>query len=161
MLFTISEALIKLSSHLLRIKRSASVVLLRLWANHTTTRKYFYHSAMSTTEAAIDSVRARFEKELATVPDSFHPIDIERVRNDQWQVKRFLLHYGNDEAAAAEALFKALRWKKEYGIHNRDDRYFPRELFEMSGAEICGRDKEGRLIHWGVIKNMRHFPEAK
>ncbi|KAF7491509.1 Motile sperm domain-containing protein 2 [Sarcoptes scabiei] len=108
---------------------------------------------------SIESIRKRFEKELAQNPTLYHSIDIERVRNEDWQVKRFLDEFEGDEDKAFELLCKALRWKKEIGIHEHDDQYFPKEFWEFSGSEICGQDKNGRLIQLEVMRSQHIFKE--
>ena len=111
--------------------------------------------------ASIANLRKLFEAELTEHPDQYHSVDIDRVRTQDWQVKRFLLGHPDNESKAFDALCKALRWKKSFGVHDRDDAYFPRELWEMSGAEISGRDKHGHLVHWGVAKRLRKSKSPK
>src|SRR5699024_471923 len=108
---------------------------------------------------AITRIRAQFETELTANPDDFHPIDIARVRTEDWQIRRFLLSNPDDEPKAAKALFTALRWKKSFGIHDRQDDYFPKEWWEMTAAETCGRDRDGHLIQWGMLRRLVNFKQ--
>lgn len=114
--------------------------------------------------ATIQRIRQRFETELLSNPDSYHSIDVDRVRNNDWQIKRFVLfheHDSNNEDVAFEAVCKALRWKKSYGVHERTDTDFPKEFWQMSGIDICGHDINGHFVHWGRVRTLRHFPETK
>lgn len=111
---------------------------------------------------SIANIRARFEAELAVNPDLYHPIDVKRVRTEDWQVKRFLLNTesGDAEDEAFHSLLSALQWKKAFGLHDRTDAYFPRELWLMAKTELYGRDKSGRLIWWQATKGIRNFSET-
>jgi len=108
---------------------------------------------------AIASIRARFESELGTNYSLYHPIDIERVCTEDWQVKRFLLDHSDDESAAFNALCKCLRWKCEFGVHDRTDQYFPLEFWTLSGWEMAGRNRESHQIVWGITKHDQYFEE--
>lgn len=39
----------------------------------------------------INLIRTRFEEELKKNPGLYDPIDIKRVRTEEWQVKRYLI----------------------------------------------------------------------
>lgn len=110
---------------------------------------------------AIARLRAQFEAELKSNGDLYHPIDIERVRTEDWQVKRFLLDQADgNEDAAFQALIKALQWKKSFGVHDRTDQYFPKEVWEQNAVEIYGKDKQGRVIQWEAVRNQRVWKET-
>lgn len=112
---------------------------------------------MSSPES-IAEIRKRFEEEVAKNPDKYHPIDIERVKTEEWQVKRFL----DDKPSvdeAFEALCKAMQWKKEFGIHDRKDQDFPKEFWVFCGVEVNGEDKEGRIIQWETLSGQKFFKE--
>jgi len=106
----------------------------------------------------IARLRAQFESELTANPSLYHPIDIERVRSEDWQIRRFLIEH-EEEEKAYKALLRGLQWKKSFGIHERTAQYFPIEMYVLSGGETVGEDKEGRLIGWGSAKNHRPFKE--
>lgn len=108
---------------------------------------------------SIESLRARFNEEVEKNPDLYHPVDIERVRTETWQVKRFLDEFDGDEDKAFELLVKAMRWKKEIGLHDRTDQYYPKEFYELSGSEISGRDKQNRVIQLESLKRQHSFKE--
>lgn len=118
---------------------------------------------MSTTSESIARLRARFEADQAAHPTFYHPVDIERVRTEDWQVARFLLDQNQNqqldqvEDKAFAALCKALQWKKSFGLHDRSDADYPLELWTLNDIEVCGRDRAGRLIQWGSIRNKRYF----
>lgn len=108
----------------------------------------------------IQLLRKRFEEELTNNSLLYHPNDVERVRKEDWQVKRFLDEYENEDQAFNE-LLKSLKWKKEFGIHERDDQYFPKEFWELNGVEIIGQDNQKRYIQCESYRNQKTFKELK
>jgi hypothetical protein len=109
----------------------------------------------------IESIKEKFLKyEYELNPELYHEIDVNRVRRDNWQIRRFVLDQedGNPDKAY-EAMIKALQWKKSFGIHDRDDQYFPKEFYELHGIEMYGRDREGRIIHWERTENRMKIPD--
>lgn len=110
--------------------------------------------------SAVERLRKRFEEEVANNGNLYHEVDVNRVKTEEFQVKRFLLNNDNDEERAFDALLKALQWKKEFGVHDRTDQYFPKEVWELNGVEVNGRDRNNRVIQWEVFRNQRSFKEA-
>lgn len=107
----------------------------------------------------VETLRKRFLEDVEKNPNLYHKIDIERVKTEEWQVRRFLEEFNGDIDKAYELLIKAMRWKKEFGIHERDDQHFPKELWELTCADVCGRDRKGRYIQLEVIRNQTHWKE--
>lgn len=125
---------------------------------------------MSTSEVtsaeAVARLRARFETEVLSHPSTYHPIDIERVRTENWQVRRFLQYTPvvtneDHETTAFNALCRALAWKKSYGLHDRTDATFPLENWSLNSVEIAGRDRQGRPIQWETMHNQVVFKEVR
>jgi hypothetical protein len=107
----------------------------------------------------IESIREKFLIEYQMNPELYHEIDVNRVRDDNWQIERFILDQKNrDEDKAYEAMVKALRWKKSFGVHERNDQYFPKEFYELHEIEMFGQDKSGRIIHWEITRNIKNIP---
>lgn len=108
---------------------------------------------------SIATLRQKFEDEVSENPSLYHQVDIERVRTEEWQVKRYLLAKKNNEAEAFDAMIKALQWKQSIGLHERTDQSFPYELYTLNCVEVNGRDNQGRLIQWEAFRNQRVFKE--
>jgi len=106
----------------------------------------------------VDKIRKKFLSQYKVNPELYHQIDVDRVRNDDWQIERFIIDQESEDKAY-ESLIKALQWKKSFGIHERNDQYFPKEFYESHEIEMYGRDKEGRPIHWDVTKNLVKVPD--
>lgn len=132
-------------------------------------------------EDKIAGIRARFEIELKKNSILYHPIDVVRVRKEEWQVKRyligkyplfqvihkllFLIFYSkkiesNENVDTAfEALIRTLAWKKSFGVHKLKPSDFPVEIYSLFCTEIYGKDKEGRLILSESYKRQKPFSE--
>jgi hypothetical protein len=102
----------------------------------------------------IEKFRKKFLNDSEANPKLYHQIDVERVRSENWQIERFILEI-EAEDKAYKALTDAMKWKKSFGIHERNDKYFPKEFFLVFDLEISGRDKEGRLVIWNSDKNFK------
>ncbi|OTF72976.1 motile sperm domain containing 2-like protein [Euroglyphus maynei] len=112
----------------------------------------------------IDRIRQRFEKELETNGEQYHPVDIERVRNEQWQVERFVtddIYQLDDDDGPFKALCDSLKWKKTFNVHDNNEQSFPKEFYELNEVEINGRDNDGHLIQWEATRNQRKFKELE
>lgn len=100
-----------------------------------------------TNEAILEVVRRKFLSEADTNPHLYHQIDIQRCRSEDWQIERFVIDKGSSDEAL-KALTTAMRWKKSFGIHDRDHKYFPKEFFLIFGYQRPSVDREGKLCKW-------------
>lgn len=113
----------------------------------------------------IATLRERFEAELqlssAQNAARFHPIDISRVRTEDWQVKRYILdEESGDLEAAYKALVRTLEWKCKWGVHENRLSQYPQELFDLYSIEAFEEgDREGRLVFAEVMRGQRRYPE--
>ena len=82
---------------------------------------------MPKSKQVIESIRRRF---LAKNPNMFHPIDVDRVKTNDWPIVRFLLANKIEDTAFA-ALIKTMEWRKSYGVNDFTDESFPEEVFKI------------------------------
>ena len=61
-------------------------------------------------EAIVEVIRRKFLLEANTDGQFYHPIDVERVRTEDWQIERFVLENGSEDQAL-RALITAMKWK--------------------------------------------------
>jgi len=108
----------------------------------------------------IEKLRQKFLNEYETNPELYHQIDVERVRTDNWQIERFILDNEDSEEDAYKQLIRSLRWKKSFGIHERNDQYFPKEFYTILGIEKYSWDKVGRLVLWTSSKHYIKIVEV-
>lgn len=87
------------------------------------------------------------DKFLASVEpgDCYYKEDIEKVRRDDWFVKRFLLARNRDVSASLSMMKEALKWRKSEGIRDLQPDYFPEDLFRLSSMFIYAPDREGNV----------------
>ncbi|OTF69199.1 hypothetical protein BLA29_002378 [Euroglyphus maynei] len=107
-------------------------------------------------EESIVKIRQRFLEEIDKNPTHYHQVDVKRVKEEEWEVRRFLLEYNGDENAAFEAMVKCYRWKKEFGVHERTDDMFPKELWELAD---CARAKDGSYVQMEAFRTQRTYKE--
>lgn len=101
---------------------------------------------------SIANVRQMFESELLVDDSLYHPVDVARVRTEDWQIKRFLMSNDGDESEALQAMTRALKWKKSYGVHELTGTMFP--LSALNQLELAGHDKQGCSIYWEKLHNQ-------
>lgn len=110
---------------------------------------------------SLTRIRALFKEELRTNPELYHPLDIERVFSDDWQIQRFIQNEPDGvEWNAFKALCRTLQWKQRIGLHQLTDQHFPesiRQLNELSDQ----RSEEGVLIQWEVSPSSKLVKEYK
>jgi hypothetical protein len=109
-------------------------------------------------EVLVKEIRQKFLLEAETNQNLYHTIDIERCRSEDWQIERFIIDKGTPDEAF-KALVSAMQWKKSSGIHERTDKYFPRELPLIFGNLKPSRDKQGQVVVWANSVKYRKIPE--
>ncbi|KAI2795674.1 hypothetical protein BLOT_016591 [Blomia tropicalis] len=109
----------------------------------------------------IKQIRIKFEEELLGESPQFHPIDIERVRCEDWQIARYIINCNGDIDEAFRSLKRTLVWKNEIGLHRIDENYFPTEFYELYKVEKYGTDKCGRMIFTESFAKQRHYNELE
>ncbi len=131
-----------------------------------------YARARAEAAEEITQIRALFEEALASAPTgTYHPVDIDRVRTDDWTILRYLQRTGSSSSPPSEEknqkdqkvkegfklLKAALKWKASSGIHDASDEDFPREFYLLNALEVVGRNAEGQLVLWTTSKYSREF----
>lgn len=112
----------------------------------------------------ITEVRNLFEAKLKEIPTEFHPLDLERVKDDQY-IKRVLIHQENDVKEAATMLWDILTWRKSIGAADINENTIRMDYIEEGVFFPRGRDIDGCLLlifkarmH---VKGQRDFDELK
>lgn len=114
-------------------------------------------------EQQIAAIRQRFEAELPQNSARFHLIDIERVRTEDWQVKRYILDNEDDIEAAYKSLIKTLEWKCKWGVHDNLLTRYPIEAFDICATELFadspGDLETGRPVFCELMRTQRQYAE--
>ena len=92
-------------------------------------------------------MRQKFLIDVDTNPELYRPIDVKRCRSEDWQTERYVIDK-KDTELALKALITAMRWKKRFGVHQRDHKYFSKKFFLSHGYQKYSVDKERRVVTW-------------
>ena len=99
----------------------------------------------------INSIREKFVKEYESNPSLYYQSDCQKIKTELWPIVRYVLVH-KTENASLQALIKAMKWRKEFGILDRTDADFPQEVYQTLETFVYGKDKEGRDLLMGICK---------
>lgn len=112
--------------------------------------------------AAPADVRAVFEAKLKegipNPPGEFHPLDLERVKDDKY-LKRLLQHNDHDPKTAADMLWDILVWRKTVGANDLNENTIRMDYVKEGAFFPHGRDIDGHLLL--IIKSKMHVKGQK
>ena len=93
----------------------------------------------------------------------FHPIDVKRVRKEDWQIRRYLVDrdINGDVDQAYCRLIETLEWKQQFGVHRLTESYWPTEFYQLYKLEKYGTDRDGRLVFTECFTRQRHYTELE
>ncbi|CAL1285107.1 unnamed protein product [Larinioides sclopetarius] len=94
----------------------------------------------------IMQLRSRFFDELRSDEDLYHPDDIERVKDNDWFIGRYLLHMEKDVDKAFHMLTESLKYRKEYEINTLRKKDLPREYFDARAIFLYNKDKRDHPV---------------
>ena len=107
-----------------------------------------YQRASSVLQTLIQELRQKFLERAEKSSDQYYSDDIERAKTDDWTISRFLYHFNGepDVNRALEALDKALKWRKSFGVMDINDTDFPQEVYKAAPVVFYGKDKNGSQV---------------
>lgn len=83
----------------------------------------------------------------------YYPQDIEKVKTNEWLIRRFMVHHKGDKLDAedpkktAETIIKALLWKKKNKVRDGKPSDYPREFYQIGLYGQAITPKGEFLIH--------------
>ena len=88
--------------------------------------------------------------------ESFHEVDIERMRGSDDLIIRYLLEFFEDHPReltkeekilqnVTDIIIDCLKWRKEFGVNDFKDEDFPIEFYE-SGILVMGQDSDRTIV---------------
>ena len=101
--------------------------------------------------ALINSIREKFITEYKANSSFYYKADFNKIKSEQWPIERFVLIHKTEDASL-QALIKAMKWRKEFGVLDRTDTDFPQEIYQTLEAFSYGKDREGRDLMMGIGK---------
>ncbi|KAM3955239.1 motile sperm domain-containing protein 2 [Aphomia sociella] len=107
-------------------------------------------------------VRALFEAKLKegipNPPGEFHPLDLERVKDDKY-LKRIIAHADNNVQSAADTLWDILMWRKTVGANDINESTIRMDYVKEGTFFPRGRDTDGSLLL--IVKAKMHVKGQK
>jgi hypothetical protein len=87
--------------------------------------------------------------------------DVEKIREDDWYVTRFLLRNKRKVDQSVDMLKNSMRWRKELEIPFLKETDFPQEFYRMGGVFPYMKDREGNAMIYMRIKLHKKIPELE
>lgn len=94
----------------------------------------------------VQLVKERFLREAELSPSKYEQSDLEQIRNNQWQVQRFLLECKLNVEQAFEALNNAMQWRRTENVKNIMEVDFPAEYYQSGYIFSYGRDRNDATV---------------
>ncbi|RWS11525.1 motile sperm domain-containing protein 2-like protein [Dinothrombium tinctorium] len=110
-------------------------------------------------EKLVFSTRSKFLQNYQKEADSCYAEDIQKVLQDDWFIKRFLILTFKNEDKAVNMLINALKWRKMFGLRTFCDNYFPAELFKIGALFLYEEDINGLPTLYIRISMLKKVPE--
>lgn len=112
--------------------------------------------------ATANEVRSLFETRLKegipNPPGSFHPLDLERVKDEKY-INRIIAHSENDAQESADMLWDILTWRKTVGANDLNESNIRLDYLKEGIFFPRGRDVDGALLL--IIKSKNHVKGQK
>ena len=106
----------------------------------------------------ISGLRHKLLDNYGECPDDYDPVDMEMIKTNDFQIKRFITYNNMNEKQAFAQLTDAMKWRKSHGI-TRNYSQIGQEVFKCGGLFICGSDLEGRPVLYARVKTHVKIPE--
>lgn len=119
------------------------------------------HSTQHSNKSAqsVQQIRERFFEDYQNNKDLYDENDVNRIRENEWYVKRFLLARRRNVGEAFEMMRNTMRWRKEMGLPTMKDSDFPIEFYKIGGLFAYERDKDGNVVIFMRVRMHRKIPE--
>ncbi|KAH8339079.1 hypothetical protein KR074_002664 [Drosophila pseudoananassae] len=101
-----------------------------------------------TTPEQIEELRERFNSKYASSPpaEPFHPVDIDRIRNDHVWLQRFLEMHDLDMEASFTKLWDTCIWRQSYGASDLDESKLNQEYLKEGSIFVHSCDGDGKPL---------------
>lgn len=108
---------------------------------------------------ALVEVREKFVDYAQKNPDKVNERDLERLKTDDWYLKRYLLARNRKVQDTLQMLKHTMEWRNEFGIHLSEDSMFPQEFYKIGALFPYENDKKGNLVLYMRIKYHKKITE--
>lgn len=103
-------------------------------------------------------VRSIFESRLKESNPEFHPLDLERAKDEKY-LRRVLMHSEKDAKQAADMLWDILTWRKSIGAADINESNIRMDYVKEGVFFPRGRDIDGCLLL--IFRSKMHFKGQK
>lgn len=93
--------------------------------------------------------------------DLYEYCDVQKIKEDDWYVKRFLLARRRNVDDAFEMLKATMKWRKELELPTIKDWRFPTEFYKIGGLFPYEKDLQGNAVVYMRICFHRKIPELE
>lgn len=103
----------------------------------------------------IANVRNKFLNHYRNDPKLFHETDINMIMENEWWTLRFIKWQRGNEEKALKQMIEAFKWRKSFGINDRDAKDLPIEFAKTAALFPLGTDYKGRNVIYLRVKVYR------
>ena len=107
----------------------------------------------------VSKVRDKLENEFKTHPDLYDACDLDRLRDNDWYIRRYLLATRLDVENAFVMARDAMKWRKEFGVNYRTELDFPIEFYRIGILFPYCVDREGKDVIYLRVKMYKYLPK--
>ncbi|CAG9120294.1 unnamed protein product [Plutella xylostella] len=101
---------------------------------------------------------ARLKEGVPNPPGDFNPVDLERVKDDNY-LKRLIAHDDHDAKGAADMLWDLMLWRKTVGASDLNETNIRLDYIKEGAIFPHGRDLDGHLLL--IVKSKLHVKGQK
>ncbi|XP_074600680.1 motile sperm domain-containing protein 2-like [Brevipalpus obovatus] len=117
------------------------------------------HGSDEDLTGSVEKVREMFLQEAQENPNFYDPIDIDRVRTDDYTVRRFVQNQRGDVEKGFNMLMSAMKWRKSFGVNDIKPSDFPKEYFETGEGHLYVKDKNDVYLVYLRVKLHKKITE--
>lgn len=113
---------------------------------------------MATANEVRSLFEARLKEGIPNPPGSFHPLDLEKVKDERY-INRIIAHSENDAKESADMLWNILTWRKTVGANEINETNIRQDYMNEGMFFPRGRDVDGCLLL--IVKSKNHVKGQK
>lgn len=94
-------------------------------------------------------------------PHLFNSIDVDRVRQDDWFVNKFIIYRRRDVHCAVDSLIATLKWRQSEGVHEIKESDLPDIYHRLGSFFLYQTDKNGRKVFYLRAKHYQRNSDLR
>jgi hypothetical protein len=109
----------------------------------------------------INEMRDKFLACVAKSPQDYDQMDIDRIKNNDFAIERYLIYWLYDAKEAFKQMDDSMKWRKSLNVNYLDFSNCPVEFFQTGGLFIFETDKAGRPVLYIRAKTYIKIPRLE